>query len=658
MKMNRSFQYILDDPYLLPYKGKIEERLDILLRKKVYLSLENRSLSDFACGYLYFGLHKYGTQWIFREYAPNAFRIDFIIGQNSENNQWIPKCVKPMTFTDNGNWEIFLDPEDLCDGTLYRIKIYWKNDNAERLPAWCNRVVQDPNTLEYSAQVCTSSHKWKSKVPDTPTIPLIYEAHVGMATEDLKIGTFQEFQDSIIPYIKKAGYNTIQLMGIQEHPYYGSFGYHVSNFFAVSSRFGTPDDLKSLIDTAHSLGMKVIMDLVHSHSVKNELEGLNSFDGDPGLYFYSDERRNHPQWGSLCFNYDKGNVIHFLLSNCKYWLEEFHLDGFRFDGVSSMLYNNHGLGVNFCDYSMYFDEVNINRGAIAYLQLANQLIHELRPDAITIAEEMSGMPGLTSSVEEGGIGFDYRLAMGIPDYWIQTIKECNTADWDTGKMYFELTRKRIEEKTISYVESHDQALVGDQTIIFRLLQKKIYDTMLASNEDSFTTRGIALHKMIRFITIVTAGNGFLNFMGNEFGHPEWIDFPRIGNNWSYEYARRQWSLNNPNLKYYDLGQFDKHMIKFISKHHDIYEYRPILIYQNSKQSVLIFNRSDLYFFFNFGNTQVAYLNDCLELEGQILLEVSYEKKQKKRNIQLQQNMTIELSPISFFVLKNSKSKYS
>jgi len=419
-----------------------------------------------------------------------------------------------------------------------------------------------------------------------------------MATEEFREGTFTEYLDRIIPYIKQSGYNTIQLMAIQEHPYYGSFGYHVSNFFAVSSRFGTPDEFKSLVDMAHRNGLRVIMDLIHSHSVKNVAEGLNIFDGTPHQYFHAGERRNHPAWDSLCFNYGKNEVLHFLLSNCKYWLEEYRVDGFRFDGITSMLYTHHGLSKDFTEYAMYFDGSE-DRDATTYLMLANRLIHQVNPNAVTIAEEMSGMPGIATPIAEGGIGFDYRLAMGTPDYWIKLIKDVPDENWEVGNIYYELSRKRDDEKTIGYVESHDQALVGDKTVFFRLIDKEIYNMMNTGSKSLVVDRGMALHKMIRLITIATSGNGYLCFMGNEFGHPEWIDFPREGNNWSYQHARRQWSLlNNPKLKYQFLADFDKAMLSLVGNEH--FFLNPAeLLYENKEQQILAFRRNNLIFVFNF-----------------------------------------------------------
>ena len=350
---------------------------------------------------------------------------------------------------------------------------------------------------------------------------MIYECHIGMAQNEEKVGTYNEFREKILPRVAADGYNCIQIMAIQEHPYYGSFGYHVSSFFAPSSRFGTPEELKELIDTAHRMGIAVIMDIVHSHAVKNEVEGLGNFAGDPNQYFYPGVRREHPAWDSLCFDYGKNEVIHFLLSNCKYWLEEFHFDGFRFDGVTSMLYYSHGLGEAFCNYGDYFNG-NQDDNAICYLTLANKLIHQVNSKAITIAEEVSGMPGLAAPYQDGGYGFDYRMAMNIPDYWIKTIKEKIDEDWKPSSMFWEVTNRRKDEKTISYAESHDQALVGDKTIIFRLIDADMYWHFQKGDENYNVHRGIALHKMIRLLTASTINGGYLNFMGNEIAQlREW-----------------------------------------------------------------------------------------------------------------------------------------
>ena len=594
---------IARDSYLEPYTLEIDGRYRYFLQKEKELTKNGRqTLSDFASGYLYFGLHRTSTGWCFREWAPNATRI-VLVGDFSN---WEERPEYELKALPGGVWERRLPKKALSHGQHYKMSVYWKDGSGHRIPAWARRVVQDEATKIFCAQVWSPEEEYtfkntKYKVNKEPL--LIYECHIGMAQEEEKVGTYREFKDKILPRVAADGYNCIQIMAIQEHPYYGSFGYHVSNFFAPSSRFGTPEELKELIDTAHGMGIAVIMDLVHSHAVKNIDEGLGLLDGDPAQYFHNGERRVHSAWDSLCFDYGKNEVIHFLLSNCKYWLEEYRFDGFRFDGVTSMIYYSHGLGEAFCGYGDYFNG-HQDGDAICYLTLANRLIHQVNPKAITIAEEVSGMPGLAAPVEDGGYGFDYRMAMNIPDYWIKMIKEQRDEDWKPSSIFWELTNRRKDEMTISYAESHDQALVGDKTIIFRLIDADMYWHFKRGDETSTVTRGIALHKMIRLITMSTINGGYLNFMGNEFGHPEWIDFPREGNGWSHKYARRQWSLvDNPDYFYTVLGEFDKEMTKLIGGAKN-FQARPVKeIWHNDGDQVLAFSRRDLIFVFNFHPTR-------------------------------------------------------
>ncbi|GHT75858.1 1,4-alpha-glucan branching enzyme [Bacteroidia bacterium] len=590
---------IKNDSWLEPYRPAIEGRYHYFLQKKKELTQNGKiTLSDFASGHLYFGLHHTAGGWVFREWAPNATAI-YLTG---DFNAWQERAEYQFQRLENGVWELHLPADALHHRDLYKLKVFWHGGFGERIPAYVQRVVQDEKTYIFSAQVWKPENPYlfqteKFKANTEPL--LIYEAHIGMATSEEKVGTYKEFTQTVLPRIKADGYNAVQLMAIQEHPYYGSFGYHVSSFFAASSRFGTPDDLKELIDTAHALGIAVIMDIVHSHAVKNEVEGLGRFDGSYHQYFHTGIRREHPAWDSLCFDYGKNEVLHFLLSNCRFWLEEYRFDGFRFDGVTSMLYRSHGLGEAFGSYADYYN-VNQDGDAICYLTLANQLIHEVNKQAITIAEEVSGMPGLAVSTAQGGYGFDYRMAMNIPDYWIKIIKEKKDQDWPVSGIWWETTNRRADEKTISYAESHDQALVGDKTIIFRLIDAEMYWHMQVGDNHLLVDRGIALHKMIRLVTASTINGGYLNFMGNEFGHPEWIDFPRQNNGWSYKYARRQWNLvDNPDLKYKYLGYFDKAMIHLIGgiKH---FQLSPVQkVWDNEGDQILAFRRGELVFVFNF-----------------------------------------------------------
>ena len=591
------------DPWLEPFNDAIQGRYDHVIYKLNELTGGKKSLAEIADGHLYFGLHRTARGWVFREWAPNATDI-YLIGDF--NNWQETEQYRLKRIAGTGNWEIKLPLRAMKHLDLYKMKVHWEGGSGERIPAWCQRVVQDDNTKIFSAQVWApeTPYEFKKKNFRPKRDPLlIYECHIGMAQDAEKVGTYDEFRENILPRIVKEGYNCLQIMALQEHPYYGSFGYHVSSFFAASSRFGTPDDLKRLIDEAHKQGVAVIMDLVQSHAVKNEVEGLGNLAGDPNQFFYPGGRHEHPAWDSLCFDYGKNEVIHFLLSNCKYWLTEFQLDGFRFDGVTSMLYYSHGLGEAFCGYGDYYNG-HQDDNAICYLTLANLLIHEVNPRAITIAEEVSGMPGLAAPFKDGGYGFDYRMAMNVPDYWIKIIKECRDEDWKPSSIFSALTHRRADEHNISYCESHDQALVGDKTIIFRLIDADMYWHFKKGDENDVAHRGIALHKMIRLVTASTINGGYLNFMGNEFGHPEWIDFPREGNGWSYKYARRQWNLvDNKELCYHYLGDFDKKMLEVIKSVKGIQKLPVQEIWHNDGDQILAYSRGPLVFVFNFSPTR-------------------------------------------------------
>lgn len=621
-----------NDDYLLPYKKEIDRRLERFLIKRGELAGYNGRLADAANNHLYYGVHRDSKGYWFREFAPAA-RALVLVG---DFNDWLPDkdyfAHKEWSFTNlgGGNWELFVPGERIKEGELFKWMVQFSNGEwGERIPAYATTCIQDDVTKLFSAQIdfCKREYEWKHKLRIKVDSPLIYEVHIGMSSEQEKVSTFDEFRRSVLPRVVEDGYNVLQIMALQEHPYYGSFGYQVSNFFALSSRFGTPYEFKQLVDEAHSHGIAVVMDLVHSHAVKNDLEGLSTIDGSRDLYFHDGARGEHPAWGTRCFNYGKDETIRFLLSNCKFWLQEYHLDGFRFDGITSMLYKDHGLERDFNGYGDYFTS-NTDTDAYTYLSLANALIKELKPHAITIAEDMSGMPGLAAPVEEGGAGFDYRLAMGVPDHWIKWIKELPDEWWNVGEIWYQLTNKRADERTISYAESHDQALVGDKTIIFRLLDSLMYTEMEKSSKDMRVDRGIALHKMIRLATLATCGGGYLTFMGNEFGHPEWIDFPREGNNFSYKYATRKWSLaDNRQLRYSFLLEFERSMIKLF-KGGEIIKYPPVSLFNDIEKQVMAFKRGEYIFVFNFSpvNSYTDYtLYGIKDGEYKIVLDTDWKE---------------------------------
>ena len=584
------------NPQLVPFSDNIDLRMNLYRNTKNRLLTAGQDLKDFANGHNFYGFHHVEGGWYYREWAPSADQL-YLEG---EFNNWNPTS-HPMKRLDGENWELYLPGDDtLWHGCKVKTVVDYHGSRTEHLPLYIRRVIQNKSNNTFDAEVVDDrrAFPWTDQDFVGEDQLYIYEAHVGMAQEEGRIGTYREFATKILPRIKKAGYNTVQLMAIMEHPYYGSFGYQVSNFFAASSWFGHPEDLKYLVNRAHKLGIRVLLDLVHSHAVKNTAEGINMFDGTVWQFFHDGEKGEHPAWGTKCFDYGKTGVLHFLLSNLKFWLEEYHFDGFRFDGVTSMLYHDHGLGTDFNSNDKYFS-MNTNVDAISYLQLANELIRQVKPNAITIAEDMSGMPGMCLPIEDGGIGFDYRLAMGLPDMWIKATK---TQDefWDINKMWGDMCLRRPGENSVAYVESHDQALVGDKTMIFRLADANMYTDMEKTTHNPIIDRAIALHKMIRLFTLAGGGEAYLNFMGNEFGHPEWIDFPREGNSWSFHYCRRQWSLrDNGLLKYQWLNDFDYDMVHLCKRHKIFRQGMANLMLMKAPEQMLCFARCDLFFVFNF-----------------------------------------------------------
>ena len=614
-------QLVIDDPWLEPHQAAIEHRMAAFTKEWDAIKSGHHSLAAYASVHRYVGIHFHPTSgtWTVREWAPAAEGVSLI----GDFNQW-NREAHPLALSGNGIWQLELPEAALDHGQKVKLHVIGADGSRrDRIPACIRRAVQDPTTHDYCGQIWNAPdpYVWRNEFdPTSVAAPLIYESHVGMGGEEPRVHTYREFANSILPRIAAGGYNMVQLMAVQEHPYYGSFGYHVSSFFAPCSRFGTPEDLKYLIDTAHGLGLAVLLDIVHSHAVKNIAEGLNDFDGSGHQYFHSGPLGDHPAWDSKCFDYGRPEVRQFLLSNVRYWLEEFRFDGFRFDGVTSMLYHSRGMKA-FGGYDDYFGP-DADDDAILYLKLANQLIQEMKPGAIVIGEDMSGMPGLCRPIADGGVGFNFRLAMGIPDYWIKLLKHSRDEDWNLDELWSVLANRRYGEATIAYAESHDQALVGDKTLAFWLMDKEMYWHMGKEDRHPVIERGIALHKLIRLVTLVLGGEGFLTFMGNEFGHPEWLDFPREGNGWSYHYCRRQWSLmDNPALKYGWLAEFDRQLMHF-AKHYHLLETPPAqLMFIDQTRKILVAERGNLVFVFNFSvaNSVFAYPVQVAGLETRTLV---------------------------------------
>lgn len=634
------------DAWLEEFRSDLELRVERYTEKRAELVGASDSLVDFSNAHQYYGFHRTEDGWVYREWAPAAESL-FLVG---DFNNWAPRS-HPLARLENGDWEIHLGPEALRHRSRLKVIVRFDGQDHYKIPLFMNYVIQevhDDGSNDFIGELWApeTPYVWQhAYTPKKNVEPLIYEAHVGMALEEARVGTYREFADQILPRIAKSGYNAVQLMAIMQHPYYGSFGYHVSNFYAPSSWFGTPDDLRYLIDQAHGYGLSVYMDLVHSHAVKNTVEGINRFDGSQSQFFLPDERGLHNYWDSMCFDYGKNEVLHFLLSNLKYWKEEFHFDGFRFDGITSMLYWDHGMGTDFDNYEKYFS-LNTNIDAITYLTLASELLHTMDPQTVLIAEDMSGLPGLCLPIESAGVGFDYRLAMGVPDLWIRLMKKSDY-DWDMHHIYYELTTARPGEKRIAYAESHDQALVGDKTLFFWLTGPDIYWHMQKNDPHFNIDRAIALHKMIRLVTISTGADGYLNFIGNEFGHPEWVDFPSAENGWSFHYCRRQWSLvDNPDLKYEYLAAFDRDMLAFVKKGHLLGSPGTQLLWVDQQRKILAYRKNNYIFLYNFHPID-SYESFSLPIhqEGYYRVVFSTDRKEYGGFSRIPENLYYESHPL-------------
>mmetsp|Transcript_38602 Transcript_38602/g.114639 ORF Transcript_38602/g.114639 Transcript_38602/m.114639 type:complete len:851 (-) Transcript_38602:12-2564(-) len=590
-------------------------------------------LDKFAQGYLKYGLNRgehegqVGT-W-YREWAPGAKALALV----GEFNDWNPKDSHWAHKNPFGTFELFLPDVDGRPQVPHRTKIKARIETAsgawvERIPAWIKWATQEWNEIQFNGinwepeEVGApgevhpdKAYTFKYPRPPKPRSMRIYECHIGMSSAEPKINSYLEFRRDMLPRIRKLGYNAIQIMAIQEHAYYGSFGYHVTNFFAASSRCGTPEELKALIDEAHRLGLVVLMDIVHSHASKNTIDGINMFDGTDAMYFHGGERGNHWMWDSRLFNYGNWETMRFLLSNARWWVDEYKFDGYRFDGITSMMYHHHGLSMTFTgNYEEYFGMAT-DADAVVYLMLANNMLHDVFPSVITVGEDVSGMPAFSRPWQENGVGFDYRLQMAIADKWIEVLKKCSDDQWDIGNIVHTLTNRRYAEKCVGYAESHDQALVGDKTIAFWLMDAAMYDGMSAPGhgpQNSAVDRGIALHKMIRMITVALGGEAYLNFMGNEFGHPEWIDFPRVdtydtstgafipGNGGSLEKCRRRWDIcDAETLRYKDMNAFDRAMNHLDKAFGFVDAPHQWISRQCSMDKMCVVERGDLVFVFNF-----------------------------------------------------------
>ena len=586
------------DPSLNPWAGDIRMHLDRYNERRWRLAGDG-SLSEFANGYHYFGFHRTDEGWAFREWLPGADAV-WLTG---DFNNW-QRYACPLIPIGNGVWEVRLRGQDaLKHGQMVKLIVGRQGASFERVPAYIHRCVKDHIGGALCGEIWMPGQPFQWTDGDffrfkRPRSPMIYEAHVGMAQEHGRVGSFREFADETLGWVQYAGYNTVLLMAVQEDPDYASMGRRVANFFAPSHRFGTPEDLKYLVNKAHELDISVLMEVCCCWASPNVGEGLSQQDGTDWQYFLTGPRGWHPKHGTRLFDYGRDDVLHFLLSNLKYWMEEYHFDGFRFDGVTSMLYENHGMSA-FDRPDAYFS-MNTNVDARIFLMLANELIHGFNDKAMTIAEEDSGFPGMCLPLEYGGVGFDYRQDEGVQALWAALIRDQRQQDWDMSRLWATLTAGRPGEMRLCSPEPRERSLMA------RMAGEALETGMGKEDKDPEVDRAADMQKAIRLLTCALSGNGFLTFMGNEFGHPDRVDFPRAENRFSGLNARRRWSLvNDWSLKYEWLANFDRAMTFLFNRFAIHCAGDPERLLIDDEKKLIAFSRGGMLFVFNLHPTQDA-----------------------------------------------------
>ncbi|KAK7287576.1 hypothetical protein RIF29_00857 [Crotalaria pallida] len=499
-------------------------------------------------------------------------------------------------------------------GSKYRVYFNTPNGPLERVPAWATYVQPAVDgTQAYAIHwepPPEHVYKWKNTSPKVPKSLRIYEAHVGISGSEPKISSFNEFTDKVLPHIMETGYNAIQLIGVVEHKDYFTVGYRVTNFYAVSSRYGTPDDFKRLVDEAHGLGLLVFLEIVHSYAAADENVGLSMFDGSNDCYFHSGKRGQHKFWGTRMFKYGDPDVLHFLLSNLNWWIVEYQVDGFQFHSLSSMIYTHNGFASFTGDLEEYCNQY-VDKDALLYLILANEILHALYPNIITIAEDATFYPGLCEPTSQGGLGFDYYVNLSVSEMWSTFLESVPDNEWSMTKIVNTLVSDRAyADKMLMYAENHNQSISGRRSFAEILFGE--IDEHSHHYKESLV-RGSSLHKMIRLITLTIGGRAYLNFMGNEFGHPKRVEFPTSSNNFSYSLANRQWDLLAKEGLNRDLFSFDKDMMKLDENARVLSRRFPYLHHVNDSSMVISYIRGPLLFIFNFHPTD-SYDNYSIGVE--------------------------------------------
>ncbi len=441
--------------------------------------------------------------WRFVLWAPHAIAVNLC----GEFNDWATEGMPLTKDEQTGVWYGFFPGLKKWQRYKYAIKgrdrsVVLKSDpfarHEETRPGTAS-ILYDEEPHEWGDAEWMASRK-----PATEATPLnIYEMHVGSwrRYEDGHTLNYVELADQLVPYLKKMGYNAVEFMPLSEYPFDDSWGYQVTGYFSVTSRYGTPEQFKCLVDRLHQAGIRVIMDWVPAHFPRDQF-GLARFDGEP-LYEYADTRLGeHAEWGTLVFDYSKKEVISFLISSAMFWVEECHVDGLRVDAVSSMLYLDYGR----TDFVRNKDGGNINLEAVAFLQKTNQIMSDRYPSVMMMAEESTAFPYVTQPVNKGGLGFSHKWNMG----WMHDTLKYMSLDYlyrkdHHNQITFSLTYAFSERYVLAF--SHDEVVHGKASLLGKMPGDQ--------------WRQFACLRLMLMYQIAHPG-AKLNFMGYEIGQfVEW-----------------------------------------------------------------------------------------------------------------------------------------
>jgi 1,4-alpha-glucan branching enzyme len=404
----------------------------------------------------------------FAVWAPNAKRVSVV----GNFNAWDGRVHPMRALRPGGYWEIFVP--DLGIGDPYKFEIIGADGLRVLKADPCGRYFERPPD---TASIVWDSHGYQWRDDDWMRArrghgqwrrrPMsIYEVHLGswQRSPDGRVHTYREMAERLVPYVRDMGFTHVEMLPMMEHPFTGSWGYQVIGFFAPTSRFGTPDDFKFLVDAFHAAGVGVLLDWVPGHFPKDQ-HGLARFDGT-ALYEHADPRQGeHQDWGTLVFNYGRHEVRSFLLSNALFWLKEFHLDGLRVDAVASMLYLDYSRKEGEWVPNEFGGRENLD--AIAFIKQLNMLIDRECPGTIVCAEESTSWPGVTRPVHLGGLGFTYKWNMG----WMHDMLDYAKEDpvhrkWHHDKITFSMMYAYSEAFILPF--SHDEVVHGKKSMLDKM----------------------------------------------------------------------------------------------------------------------------------------------------------------------------------------------